>query len=551
MTKVTGAQLLVKCLEVQGVDYVFGIPGAKIDSVFNALLDSPIKLIVCRHEQNAAFMAAAYGRLTGKPGVVLVTSGPGVANLSTGLLTATTEGDPVVAIGGNVSRAMSLKQCHQGVNNVKMMSAVTKSSVEAHLANSIPEIVENAFRTALESPNGAAFISMPQDVLNETSMLKPIPVMEAPIYGSAAAERIRQAAKLINQAKQPVILLGMEASRPENAAAIRLLLKHKPFAVVSTYQAAGVISKELLDCFIGRVGLFKNQPGDQLLDIADVILTIGFNPVEYEPETWNAENKKTVIHLNYTPCNVHGTYHPVCELLGDIAATVEVLGEHLENHPYLHTNKKINVARQELMDRIDSGKSFTKSPIHPLRFMYELRQAIDDNTTICCDIGSVYMWMARYFFSYLPHQLLFSNGQQTLGVALPWAMACNYARPGGKVVSISGDGGFLFSATELETAVREKLKFVHFIWRDGTYNMVLEQELMKYKRKSGVDIGSVNIPDFASAFGAIGLELHDPSQFQEMFAEAMHHDKPVLIDVAIDYSDNPALFKTVDPQSGH
>ena len=551
MAKITGAQLLVKCLEAQGVEYVFGIPGAKIDSVFNALLDSTIKLIVCRHEQNAAFMAAAYGRLTGKPGVVLVTSGPGVANLSTGLLTATTEGDPVVAIGGNVSRAMSLKQCHQGVNNVKMMTAVTKSSVEAHLANSIPEILENAFRTALESPNGAAFISMPQDVLNETSILKPIPVMEAPIYGSAAAERIRFAANLINQAKQPVILLGMEASRPENAAAIRLLLKHKPFAVVSTYQAAGVISKELLDCFIGRVGLFKNQPGDQLLDIADVILSIGFNPVEYEPETWNAENKKTVIHLNYTPCNVHGTYHPVCELLGDIAATVEVLGEHLENRPYLHTNKKINAARQELMDRIDSGQTFTKSPIHPLRFMYELRQAIDDTTTICCDIGSVYMWMARYFFSYLPHQLLFSNGQQTLGVALPWAMACNYARPGGKVVSISGDGGFLFSATELETAVREKLKFVHFIWRDGTYNMVLEQELMKYKRKSGVDIGSVNIPDFASAFGAIGLELHDPSQFQAMFAEAMHHDKPVLIDVAIDYSDNPALFKTVDPQSGH
>jgi acetolactate synthase-1/2/3 large subunit len=551
MAKMTGAQLLVKCLEAQGVEYVFGIPGAKIDSVFNALLDSTIKLVVCRHEQNAAFIAAAYGRLTGKPGVVLVTSGPGVANLSTGLLTATTEGDPVVAIGGNVSRSMSLKQCHQGVNNVKMMTAVTKTSVEAHLADSIPEILENAFRTALESPNGASFVSMPQDVLNEISTLPPIAIMSVPIYGSAAAERIRQAAKLINQAKQPVIMLGMEASRADNAAAIRLLLKHKPFAIVSTYQAAGVISKELLDCFIGRVGLFKNQPGDQLLDIADVILTVGFNPVEYEPEIWNADNKKTVIHLNYTPCDVHSTYHPVCELLGDIATTVEVLGEHLDNRPHLHTNKKIHTARQELMDKIDSGKSFTKSPIHPLRFMYELRQAIDDNTTICCDIGSVYMWMARYFFSYLPHQLLFSNGQQTLGVALPWAIACNYARPGGKVVSISGDGGFLFSATELETAVREKLKFVHFIWRDGSYNMVLEQELMKYKRKSGVDIGSVNIPDFASAFGAIGLELHDPAQFQEMFAEAMHHDKPVLIDVAIDYSDNPSLFKTIDPHSGH
>jgi len=186
-----------------------------------------------------------------------------------------------------------------------------------------------------------------------------------------------------------------------------------------------------------------------------------------------------------------------------------------------------------------------------LRFMYELRRAIDDNVTICCDIGSVYMWMARYFFSYRPHQLLFSNGQQTLGVALPWAMAANYARPGEKVISISGDGGFLFSAMELETAVREGLHFVHFIWRDGTYNMVLEQELMKYKRKSGVDLGRVNIPDFARAFGAIGLELKDPNQFQDMFKEAMAAKKPVLIDVPIDYTNNSELFKAIDPNSGH
>lgn len=551
MAKKTGAQLLVQCLEAQGVEYIFGIPGAKIDRVFDALVDSKIKLIVCRHEQNATFIAAAYGRLTGKPGVVLVTSGPGVANMVTGLLTATTEGDPVIAIGGNVSRAMSLRQSHQATNNVKLIEAVTKSSVEAQVAENIPEMIENAFRIAVAPSAGACFISLPQDVLAEATDCLPIPTLPPILYGAASNVAIEQAAKLINQAKAPLIFLGMEASRPENAKIIRELLHQKPFPVISTYQAAGVISQDLLDCFVGRVGLFNNQPGDQILDAADVVLTIGYSSVEYDSEVWNAANKKTIIHLNYTPCSIHTTYHPYCELVGDIATNVQALGCHLQQRKNLYKNETVIRNRQLLLDKIESGKTYDKSPIHPLRFIYELRQAVDDNVTICCDIGSVYIWMARYFFSYKPHQLLFSNGQQTLGVALPWAIACNYARPKEKIVSISGDGGFLFSATELETAVRERLHFVHFIWRDGAYNMVLEQERMKYQRISGVEFGGINIKEFAAAFGAIGMELTNPSQFQSLFAKAMQADKPVLIDVPIDYSDNPELFKTVNPNAGH
>lgn len=551
MNQKTGSQLLVACLEAQGVEYIFGIPGAKIDAVFNALLDSKIRLIVCRHEQNAAFMAAAYGRLTGKPGVVLVTSGPGVGNLTTGLLTATTEGDPVVAIGGNVPQSMSLKQSHQGTNNVKLMEAVTKSSVEVHLAQNIPEVVENAFRKALLPTRGACFISLPQDVSSATTEQPPLSAMQIPVYGEAPTMLRDQAARLINEAKQPVFLLGMEASRPENAEAIRQLLQHTPFAVVGTYQAAGVISRSLLDCFIGRVGLFKNQPGDQILDAADVVITIGFNPVEYDPEVWNAAHQKTIIHLDYHPCDIHNTYHPVCELLGEISSSIQSLGAQLKKRETIHTDQGILQPHQTLLEKIDSGRSFSGIPIHPMRFISELHRAIDDSTTICCDIGTVYMWMARYFFSYRPHQLLFSNGQQTLGVGLPWAIAVNFACPEQKVVSISGDGGFLFSAMELETAVREGAHFVHFIWRDGAYNMVLEQEMMKYHRKSGVDFGQVHIPDFAKSFGAIGLELTHPDQFQELYQEAMQSNRPVLVDVPIDYSDNLSLFEVTDPSQGH
>ena len=209
ITTKTGAQLLVKCLEQHGVKYIFGIPGAKIDAVFDALLDSKIKLIVCRHEQNAAFAAACYGRLTGNPGVVLVTSGPGVSNLATGLLTATTEGDPVVAIGGNVPRAMRLKEAHQNSDSTRIMEPCTKSSVEVQMVENIPEIVANAFRSACMPQAGAAFISIPQDICLEKTTLAAPRSMPKISYGTAFAASIAQAAKLINKAKQPVILLGM------------------------------------------------------------------------------------------------------------------------------------------------------------------------------------------------------------------------------------------------------------------------------------------------------------------------------------------------------
>lgn len=546
MAEQSGATLLVKCLEAQDVEYVFGVPGAKIDRVFDALLDSSIKIIVCRHEQNAAFMAAAYGRLTGKPGVVLVTSGPGITNLATGLLTATTEGDPIVAIGGNVPRAMRLKQSHQSLNNAKFMTSVTKSSVEVYLADSIPEVVANAFRTALQPQAGATFISLPQDILSEKTTQAPV-VATTPQYGSAEPLQLSQAIKIIHQAKQPLFLLGLETSRDENTTAIRALLKTHPFPVVSTYQAAGVISKDLMHCFVGRVGLFKNQPGDVLLDQADVVVAIGYNPVEYDPEIWNLSNK-IIININYTPCDIHNKYHPICELLGSIVGNLSALTAEL---PSAQKKPPCSIEQQKLLDTIESGKHLNQHPIHPLRFIYELNQVINDDMTFCCDIGSHYMWMARYFLRYTPHHLLFSNGQQTLGVALPWAIATKLVRPHQTVISISGDGGFLFSAMELETAVREKLHLIHFIWRDGTYNMVLEQEMMKYHRTSGVNFGAINVLDFAKAFGAIGFELRDPAEFKTIFAQALQAKKPVLIDVPIDYSDNPSLFSMIHDHHGN
>jgi acetolactate synthase-1/2/3 large subunit len=544
MTSVrNGARLLVECLVKQGVEFIFAIPGAKIDAVFDALVDAPIELILCRHEQNAAFMAAAYGRLTGKPGVVLVTSGPGVANLTTGLLTATTEGDPIVAIGGNVSQSMKLKASHQNTDNIKLMEAVTKARMEVAVVDSIPEIIENAFRLATLPHSGAVFISLPQDVgLQETSLNAPDPLPPV-VFGAANASMIEQAVKYIYKAKNPVLFLGEESSRPINSIAIQKLISKTKIPVVCTYQAAGVVSHELFEYFVGRVGLFKNQPGDILLNRADLIITIGFNPVEYDPETWNKSGNADLIHINYDIAAIRQGYFPVIELCGDIALTLDSITEMVTAPTSFNQDyKKLS---QELIGKIDEGKTYETMPIHPLRFIHALRSILNDEAIVITDVGSNYMWMARYFLSFKPHHLLFSNGQQTLGIALPWAIAAKLAHPDKTIVSISGDGGFLFSAMELETAVRKKVHFVHFVWVDGSYNMVKEQQLEKYHRESCVELGPVDIVKFAESFGARGYKVTSVDQLVPIINAALSENGPVLVEIPIDYKDNLALFEKV------
>ncbi|WP_428304326.1 acetolactate synthase AlsS [Lacipirellula sp.] len=549
--QITGAQLLVNSLERLGVEYIFGIPGAKIDSVFNALADSGPRLIVCRHEQNAAFMAGCIGRLTGKPGVALVTSGPGVGNLATGMLTATTEGDPLVAIGGAVSRSMKLKQTHQNLNNVDFARPVTKSSVEVDVPESIPEIVANAFRIAARSPGGATFISLPQDVALASVDDYGLSAEIVSPLGAAAISSIAQAVKLLQQAKQPVLLLGAAASTPANAAAVRRLLAKFPLATVETFEAAGTLSRELAKYFAGRVGLFRNQPGDRLLAACDLVFTVGFNPVEYDPEVWNAEGRLAIIHLDAAPMVVGHRYHPVLELTGDVATTLDAITTVLPQKKGVANAALVASLRAELDAGLKDAQRYAASPVHPLRFIHDLQSAIDDDTTVVSDIGSHYMWLARHLYCYQPRHLLFSNGQQTLGVALPWAMATKLARPNEKVISISGDGGFLFSATELETAVREKLHFVHFIWRDGSYNMVAAQEQMKYGRTYGIDFGGIDVVKFAESFGAHGFALRSADEILPTLEKAQAMPGPVLIDVPIDYQDNMALFESTDPHRGH
>ncbi|RXK30473.1 acetolactate synthase large subunit [Bacillus velezensis] len=544
-----GAELGVDCLVEQGVTHVFGIPGAKIDAVFDALKDKGPELVLCRHEQNAAFMAAAVGRLTGKPGVCLVTSGPGASNLATGLLTANTEGDPVVALAGNVIRADRLKRTHQSLDNAALFQPITKYSVEVQETGNIPEAVTNAFRAASAGQAGAAFVSFPQDVVNEITNVKNVRSVPAPKQGPAPEEAVSAAIAKIQTAKLPVLLVGMKGGRPEAVKQIRKLLAKTKLPFVETYQGAGTLSRELEDQYFGRIGLFRNQPGDLLLEQADVVLTIGYDPIEYDPKFWNVNGDRAIIHLDEIQADIDHAYQPELELLGDIAATVKQIEHDAVTFDMGSREQEVLSELKQMLTDSEKAPSAHKSDrVHPLQIVQELRNAIDDDVTVTCDIGSHAIWMSRYFRAYEPLKLLISNGMQTLGVALPWAIAATLVNPGEKVVSVSGDGGFLFSAMELETAVRLKAPIVHLVWNDSTYDMVAFQQMKKYNRTSCVDFGNIDIVKYAESFGATGLRVESPEQLADVLQKGLNTEGPVIIDIPVDYSDNVHLSSDMLPK---
>ncbi|WP_313469178.1 acetolactate synthase AlsS [Carnobacterium sp.] len=543
-----GADTIVDSLTNLGVDYIFGIPGAKIDRVFDVLTEKGPELIVARHEQNAAFMAAAIGRLTGKPGAVLATSGPGASNLATGLVTATAEGDPVLAIAGQVKRSDLSKLTHQSMDNAALFSPITKYSVEVQEPDNLSEALANAYRAAQESKQGASFVSIPQDVTDSVTNIKPVAALAVPKLGPASQIEIVTLANKIKEAKLPVLLLGMRASSPEVTAAIRHLVEVSDIPIVETFQAAGVISRKLESNFFGRVGLFRNQPGDMLLKRSDLVITIGYDPIEYEARNWNAEQNAVITVIDDTLAEIDSYFQPQTELTGDIAETLANLVPYLEGYQLTADSKTYLATLQEKLDQRDLPPVAKHSELtHPLAVIAELQRLVTDEMTVTVDVGSHYIWMARHFRSYEPRHLLFSNGMQTLGVALPWAISAALVRPDTQIVSVSGDGGFLFSAQELETAVRLNMNIVHLIWNDGRYNMVEFQEEMKYDRSSGVNFGPVDFVKYAEAFGAVGLRVTESDKLATVLEEAFAVTGPVIVDIPIDYSSNHELGKTILP----
>lgn len=549
--KYSGAKIIVDTLVQNNVEYVFGIPGAKIDSVFNEISENPaLKLVVTYHEQNAAFMAQAVGRITGKPGVCLVTSGPGISNLVTGLVTANTECDPIVAIGGNVVRGEIHKHTHQSMDNANLLRRVTKFSEEVVDVDSLSEILQKAFRKASFGTQGASFVSVPMDVSTGKTNYEVVKQKHEPEMGIISPKGIVKIIDAINHAELPVLLLGMRASDMKVTEQIRKLISVTKIPVVQTFQASGILTRELIDLYHGRIGLFKNQPGDKLLAKSDLVITIGYDPIEYEPSKWNVDNNKKVINIDSTECDLDNYYSPEHEYICDVAKSLEMLNNYASkiktvdlNNPYL-----VNL-RNEINKSLDEYAFTNDELIHPIQFIKELQKLVTDEMTVSVDVGSHYIWMARYFKSYRPRSLLFSNGMQTLGVALPFGIAASLLRPQYKSVVVSGDGGFTFSAVELKNAVKYKCNLVHFVWNSKSYDMVAFQEIMKYGHTSGVELEDLDYVKFAESFGAVGLRVNNVNELSEVMQKAFSYTNvPVVVEIPIDYKDNLELAKKLDPK---
>ena len=437
-----------------------------------------------------------------------------------------------------------LKSLHQNLDSVGLCRAVTKYSAEVDSPAATAEVLSAAFRAAESGRPGAAFVSLPMDIAIGEAERQPLPLSTFAEQGRAAERSLQEAARLINSAKSPVILLGLMASKPKCADSIRTLLKTTTLPVVATFQAAGAVSREMFPIFGGRVGQLANQPADALLDSGDVVITIGYDPVEYWPSLWNKGIGRPIVHVDVTPAKIENDYSPAVELIGSIEETLSALASLLHRPRLAPVSADLLQTIVRDRDRL-MAEAAAKSgvPVHPMRLISELQKILTPDVTVCSDMGTVSMYLCRYLFSFRARQFLITNGQQTLGVALPWAIAASLVRPHEKVLSLSGDGGFLFSANELETAVRLRSHIVHMIWIDGSYDMVAAQEQLKYHRTSGVKFGPVDYVKYAEAFGATGLQIQHPDEIAPTLHKAFDTPGPVLIGVHVDYRESVKLFE--------
>lgn len=556
--KLYGADVVIDSLRKHGINLVFGIPGAKIDRLFEGLdgqdsEDAP-KLIVTRHEQNAAFMAQAYGRLTGKTGVAIATSGPGVGNLATGIMTANAEGDPMLAIGGQVQRKDLHRATHQSTPSTEIMAPITQYSAEIQDPNNISEIMANAFEASQDARKGAAFVSLPQDVDDAEVTEKPLPIYETPKMGPADPNDLQKLIELVKNSKMPVILVGQRGADEEITTALRKLLSDYSLPVVETYQAAGVVSRDLeQQSYFGRIGLFRNQVGDQLLQQSDLVIAVGYDPIEYEPRNWNKEGNLRIVNLDTLPAQIDNHYTPIMQLVGNIATSLTELDKLLKGYEYpVAATEQLAKYKQELDQDKKIQVPASNNASHPLAVVHAIQENVTDDMHVALDVGSHYIWMARHFRCYQPRHLLISNGMQTLGVGLPWAMVAAMLYPEHKSVAVCGDGGFLFSGAELATAVQHHLNVVTIVWNDGGhYDMVKFQEEMKYPQAAGVKFGNVDIVKYAESFGATGLRVNKPADLTKVLSQAFNIDGPVVVDVPVDYSNNKELAANlIDSQLG-
>jgi len=529
------AQLLVRCLENEGVDTIFGIPGEENLDVMDALLDSSIRFVTTRHEQGAAFMADVHGRLSGRPGVCLATLGPGATNLITGVADANMDRAPLVALAGQAATTRLHKESHQVLELKQMFSPITKYASQILEPEVVPEVVRKAFKVARTEKPGACFISLPENVAAMEVEKTPLPVAQ-PAPAHPPEHKLREAAKLINEAKNPMIMAGNGVIRAGASVQLRAFAEKLCVPVATTFMAKGAMPSSHPLC-LGAVGLQARDYVACGFDCADVIICAGYDMVEYPPQLWNRAGRAHIIHIDSTPAEVDEHYTVACGVIGDIGAALEGLCE-LTNSRDGHGTGRL---REKIVHEIAEYADDATCPLRPQKIMWDLRAALAPADIVISDVGAHKMWMARMYQAEAPNTCIISNGFASMGIALPGAIAAKLAHPHCTVLAVTGDAGFMMNSQELETAVRIGTAIIVLIWRDDAYGLIEWKQMTRFGRPSNIQFGNPDFVKYAESFGARGYRIESAAALLPTLRRAVADDTVVVIDCPVDYSENLKL----------
>ncbi len=526
-----GSELVVRCLENEGVEYVFQLPGEETLAITDALSQSNLKLVTVRHEQAAAFMAGVYGRLTGHAGVCLATLGPGATNLATGIADANVDRAPLVALTGQASLEYVHKEYHQYVDVVSVLRPITKWNNRIQRADTVPEAVRKAFSLAETEKPGSTHLELPEDVADQTTNRTPLPQVPGPEQPRPRTNQIKKAAQLINESKTPLILAGNGIIRADSTRQLRKFLSLTKIPVAHTFMGKGAVPDDS-PFSLYAIGLQVQTAVNKAFEQADVVIAIGYDLVEYTPVLWNPQNDKTIIHIDSRNAEVDNNYQPQVQLVGQIGEAIT----HLTSYVKPRSADGSKELREAVVEEVEAESGDNSFPLKPKRVLHDMRQALAKNDVLVSDVGEHKLWIARYFSTYNPNTVLISNGYSSMGIGIPGAIAAKLVNPSRHVVAAVGDGGFLMSFHELETAVRLGVAITVVVFRDNAYGAIKRKQLARFGRATGVDFQNPDFVQLAQAFNAEGYRPEKASELLPILEEALQSSKPCVIDVSVEYA---------------
>ncbi|RLL53546.1 acetolactate synthase large subunit [Mariprofundus sp. EBB-1] len=536
------SELLVRCLETEGVEYIFGVPGEENADFMIALEQSDsIRFILTRHEQGAAFMAEAYGRLTGNPAACLGTLGPGATNLITGVANGNMDRAPMLVLTGQGASTRLHKESHQIMDVVAMFKPVTKWATTILHPSSVPEIVRKAVRLARSEKPGACHIELPEDIAKQETDAQP---MQPRRFHRPVAEpgEVEKAFSMLRHAKRPIVLVGNGCARHDASRELRRFCEVTGVGVINTFMAKGCVDADADYCLY-TIGLQAKDVVACALDAADLVITIGYDMVEYHPRLWNSGRDKHIIHVDFQPAEIDEFYHPELELVGDLTHTLSTINANIETlGPVMRDLSQQAATRQQMQQEFKQyAADETEHTIRPQKVLADVRKVMGKEDILLSDVGAHKMWIARHYQCHEPNTCLIPNGFCSMGFALPGAIAASLVHPDKQVLAICGDAGFLMNVQEMETAKRLNSNIVVMVWEDNAYGLIAWKQQSQFGHHTDLSFGNPHWLLLAKSFGWHGHRVEESVALQETLKVAFSEQGPSLIVVPIDYRENMKL----------